>query len=242
MSELLEMKPNHNRVKDFLYIIDTDKKIVHATNKCRAFPKGNENVYANPKKVVLYAKEFELCNKCIYEFKTEDRENVLNIFTDGGALKKTNMGLYAYVAYLKLNGHIFIFHDKGKENDSTVNRGEVLGVIKGLLLVPKLKRMIMNLNLEEINIFSDSLYAVNTIIGAYNLSTNLDLFDYCNSIRKDMLKDENIRFHHLKGHKGHYWNELVDRLSHPMKSYYRFALPFTVEKMGNITVIDMNIE
>ena len=240
MSELLNMNQKRQRESEFYYYIDTDNKIIHHNTKCTAFNKENTNTRAYADKIALYEKEFNLCKECFYEFYLDDKERRLNIFTDGGANKKKEIGYFACVAHFKFNDQFYILHTKGQESCSTTNRGEVLGIIKGLLLVSKLRYVIPTLEFEEIKVYSDSLYAVNTINGQYNISSNVDLFDYCSTLRKELVDSLNLEFEHIKGHNKDYWNELADRLCSPIKPYYKHCLPFWVERYKNVNVIDMN--
>jgi ribonuclease HI len=108
------------------------------------------------------------------------------------------------------------------ENDSTIiqskvvgaqtnNRAELTGLICGLEHCIKLQ---LHHKIKIINVFGDSLWVMNSILGIWKAKKNLDLLKvlYKNCIK---LKDSNVKinFYHVKGHSGIIGNEICDKYS-----------------------------
>lgn len=128
---------------------------------------------------------------------------IINFYTDGAYSPVTKTGgwaVYCPELQLKLTN---------KEHITTNNRMEMTAVIKALQFVQYTKMPI-----REINVYSDSLYVINTMKGLYSKRTNLDLWKKLN----DLVLQLNeiglmINWIHVKGHSGHKNNEVVDRLA-----------------------------
>jgi ribonuclease HI len=71
------------------------------------------------------------------------------------------------------------------------------------------------IKIPTINIYSDSLYVINTLKGLYKKTkTNLDLWSKAFRVLY-LIQQQSIQINwiHIKGHAGHINNEIVDRLA-----------------------------
>lgn len=113
----------------------------------------------------------------------------INIFTDGAYSPKTEKGGWAvYCPELRLRMC-------GSVKDTTNNRMELLSAIKALEFIDD-----TNLHLEELVIYSDSKYLVETMNKVYQQKTNLDLWGQLDDLVSNMLFP--VKFVHIKGHTG----------------------------------------
>lgn len=125
--------------------------------------------------------------------------NNVEIYTDGAfASSKSTMGISFVVT---LNGDkLYSFFDGIK--GGTNNRAEV---IASLLALNWLKKN----NITSATIYTDSMYLVGTMTGAYQKKKNLDLWKKMD----DAIIDLSINWKHVKGHNGDKWNSLCDILA-----------------------------
>lgn len=113
----------------------------------------------------------------------------INIFTDGAYSPKTEKGGWAvYCPELRLRMC-------GAVKDTTNNRMELLSAIKALEFIDN-----THLHLEELVIYSDSKYLVETMNKIYQQKTNLDLWSQLDDLVSNMLFP--VKFVHIKGHTG----------------------------------------
>lgn len=127
----------------------------------------------------------------------------LNFYTDGAYSPVTKTGGWAvYCPELSLR-------ITNQKKDTTNNRMELTAVINTMkfLLDVKLKNI-------AVNVYSDSLYVINTLKGLYSIKVNLDLWnDALNLLNLICQQGITINWIHIKGHAGHVNNEIVDRLA-----------------------------
>lgn len=128
---------------------------------------------------------------------------IINFYTDGAYSPVTQAGgwaVYCPELLLKLTN---------KEYNTTNNRMEMTAAIKALEFV-----LYTKLPVNEINVYSDSLYVINTMKGLYAMRTNLDLWAKLINLTIK-LSDNNLQINwiHVKGHAGHVNNEIVDKLA-----------------------------
>lgn len=127
----------------------------------------------------------------------------LNFYTDGAYSPVTKTGGWAvYCPELSLR-------ITNQEKDTTNNRMELTAVINTM-------KFISNVKLKNIavNIYSDSLYVINTLKGLYSIKVNLDLWTTAlNLLSSIQQQGITINWIHIKGHAGHINNEIVDRLA-----------------------------
>ena len=129
--------------------------------------------------------------------------NTLNLYTDGAYSSSTKMGGWAvYCPEIRLK-------IANQEKDTTNNRMEMTAAINALKWV-----LLAKAPITMINIYSDSLYVINTMKGLYQKKTNNDLWDYLDRLcLKLSEKEVTVNWIHVKGHAGHPENEVVDRLA-----------------------------
>jgi ribonuclease HI len=127
----------------------------------------------------------------------------LNFYTDGAYSPVTKTGGWAvFCPELSLRM-------TNQEKDTTNNRMELMAVINTMkfILSVKLKNIV-------VNVYSDSLYVINTLKGLYSIKVNLDLWtDALNLLGSICQQGITINWIHIKGHAGHTNNEIVDRLA-----------------------------
>lgn len=131
---------------------------------------------------------------------------MINIYTDGAYSPKYDKGGWAF----------YCPQYRAKvcsgEYSTTNNRMEMAAAINALTWV-----LLAKLPIQIINVYSDSLYVINTMNGYYQMKTNIDLWQQLNTITKQLeVKGICINWNHVKGHAGHAHNEVVDLLANLM--------------------------
>lgn len=129
--------------------------------------------------------------------------NTLNLYTDGAYSSTTQMGgwaVYCKKIRLKIANQV---------KNTTNNRMEMTAAINALKWV-----LLAKAPITTINLYSDSLYVINTMKGLYQKKTNNDLWDYLDRLCLRLSEKEiTVNWIHVKGHAGHPENEVVDRLA-----------------------------
>lgn len=127
----------------------------------------------------------------------------LNFYTDGAYSPVTQTGGWAvFCPELSLRM-------TNQEKNTTNNRMELTAVINTM-------KFISNVQLRNItvNVYSDSLYVINTLKGLYSIKVNLDLWtDALNLLSSIYQQGITVNWMHIKGHAGYTNNEIVDRLA-----------------------------
>ena len=118
------------------------------------------------------------------------------IYTDGSCLSNPGPGGWAAIVLYDESKTIL----KGGENNTTNNRMEMLAVISGLESVS---------NDDDITIYSDSKYVINSITLGWKRKANLDLWE----LLDQQLIGKNVEWKWVKGHSGHIENERADQLA-----------------------------
>jgi ribonuclease HI len=120
-----------------------------------------------------------------------------DIYTDGSCLKNPGKGGWAFVI-VKDNKIKFI--GSGADKNTTNNRMELFAIIKALEYNQK----------ANINIYSDSKWAINCATKLWKRKANLDLW-----LKYDSVSSRNkINYIWVKAHNGNTYNELVDKLAY----------------------------
>ena len=123
------------------------------------------------------------------------------IYTDGACDFNTrnanNIGGWSYVV-VDSNDNQLIFNH-GHMKTTTNNRMELMAAIKALTEYK---------SDDDIVIYSDSTYLVNTMMCGWKRNKNHDLW-----AQLDELKTDKIKFVHVKGHNGDKYNEMCDKLA-----------------------------
>ena len=147
-----------------------------------------------------------------------NENNFIELYTDGACRGNPGIGAYAYYIIIKNNEEIVLETSGSCAYDNTTNnRMELLGVINGLL---KLKEI--NKDINTINVYTDSQYVVNAFNQHWIDSwikndfrrnkkdevKNIDLWEELLTL----LKNYKYTFIWVKGHAGHKYNEICDKL------------------------------
>ena len=118
------------------------------------------------------------------------------IYTDGSCLSNPGPGGWAAII---LDGASKIIL-KGGEKSTTNNRMEMMAVISGLESVS---------NDDDITIYSDSKYVINSITLGWKRKANLDLWE----LLDQQLIGKNVQWKWVKGHSGDKYNEEADEIA-----------------------------
>lgn len=127
----------------------------------------------------------------------------LNFYTDGAYSPVTKTGGWAiYCPELKLR-------ITNQAKDTTNNRMELIAAINAMKFILQ-----TGIKIPTINIYSDSLYVINTLKGLYKMKMNLDLWSEASRMLY-LIQRQSIQINwiYIKGHAGHINNEIVDRLA-----------------------------
>lgn len=154
---------------------------------------------------------------------------MIEIYTDGSCLKNPGPGAYA----------VLILHNdkekvlKGREQNTTNNRMEMMAIIKALEFVNE------NKITQEINLYSDSRLIVQTLNLGWKRKANLDLWQM---LDKELQSVKDIKFNWVKGHADNKYNNKVDEIAQtearkvkPTKKKSEKKLQFTCSKCGKET-------
>lgn len=122
---------------------------------------------------------------------------MINIYTDGACSVNPGVGGWGAV----------IIHDSGKEEkifgsdpETTNNRMEITAVIKSLEKVNEK---------NNIKIYSDSTYVINTITKNWKRNVNNDLW----GVLDKLIEGRDIQWEWVKGHSGDKYNDIADKLA-----------------------------
>ena len=118
------------------------------------------------------------------------------IFADGACQGNPGRGGWAAVTVRDGQRHII----SGNDRHTTNNRMELTAAIKGLEGAPKY---------QEVVIYTDSQYLVNTMTRRWRRNANLDLWEKLDQL----CKDRNISWKWVRGHQGTPGNEIADRVA-----------------------------
>lgn len=123
------------------------------------------------------------------------------IYTDGAYSNLHNEGAFAFII---LQGDKEVKRMCGKVKDETNNRAEIKAIIAGVWNLPD--------DATNVQIISDSMYALNTLSGQWGRKTNLDLFDVWERKVKKKFKGLKIEWMFVRGHSGDFYNEECDKI------------------------------
>lgn len=146
----------------------------------------------------------------------ERNENVINLWTDGGARSSTNVSGWAYVGYIEDDSEAPITN-KGAAEGFTNQQMEMTAVIKALYSIP-----FEMLEEYSIKIHTDSAYICNCFKDSWWSKWIMN--DWKNSKGKDVANKDfweriidyynvyDIEFIKVKGHSDDEMNNLADKL------------------------------
>lgn len=149
---------------------------------------------------------------------------MINIYTDGACAGNPGPGGWAAV---------IVDGDKrreikGREENTTNNRMEILPAIKGLEQTPPDSR---------VTIHSDSQYLVRTMTENWKRSANLDLWHKLD----ELVAERNVDWKWIKGHAKHFENERANRLANEMASVAEKApKPTHFDSEGKVRMVDVS--
>ena len=118
------------------------------------------------------------------------------IYTDGSCLSNPGPGGWAAII---LDGESKMIL-KGGEKNTTNNRMEMMAVISGLESVA---------NNDDVTIYSDSKYVINSITLGWKRKANLDLWE----LLDQQLIGKNVEWEWVKGHSGDKYNDEADHIA-----------------------------
>ena len=117
---------------------------------------------------------------------------------------------------------------KGREENTTNNRMEILAAIKGLEQTPPG---------SQVTIHSDSQYLVRTMTENWKRNTNLDLWHELDRL----VAERSVDWVWIKGHNGHPENERANRLASEMAGLKEKALaPTHFDSEGKVRMVDVS--
>lgn len=156
---------------------------------------------------------------------------MLKIYTDGAATMKKidnnyekGPGGWAYCILDEKDN--CLYKESDGKNPTTNNEMELTGILRGL-------EQSLNLPSEEIEVYSDSAYCINTFTGWVFVWVNND---WTRGKKKEEIKNvdlikkiyniitesnKKIKFIKVKGHSDDYYNEVVDHMAVVAKEKYK---------------------
>ncbi len=90
--------------------------------------------------------------------------------------------------------------------EGTNNQAELYAISRGLTLL----RKVPGWRDSKVTVITDSKYAIGVLSLGYNVNANVELVS---TITKMLLLTPGVVFQHVRGHKGNYGNEMVDKLA-----------------------------
>lgn len=127
------------------------------------------------------------------------------IYTDGAYSPSRNIGAIAFV--ILKEGKIVAEFSKPYSN-TTNQRMEQFAIILGLKSIKKA---------DNIKVYSDSAYVVNTYNKGWSRKCNLDLW---NKLDEQLKRLGNVEFYHVRGHNNVKYNERCDWFAKETSVYY----------------------
>ena len=122
---------------------------------------------------------------------------MIEIYTDGACSVNPGIGGWGAVLIYESGVEKEIY---GSEIETTNNRMEITAVIKSLEELG---------DEQDIKIYSDSTYVINTITKNWKRNANNDLWDTLDKL----LSDKKVVWQWVKGHSGNKYNEIADKLA-----------------------------
>ena len=117
---------------------------------------------------------------------------------------------------------------KGREENTTNNRMEILAAIKGLEQTPQG---------SHVAIHSDSEYLVRTMTQNWKRKANIDLWHRLD----DLVGERDVDWKWIKGHAGHFENERANRLANEMAGIGdKLPKPTHFDSEGKVRMVDVS--
>lgn len=121
------------------------------------------------------------------------------IYTDGAYSSSRDQGGWAFVI---LQDNLKIAQGFDGTRQTTNNRMEIQSVIEAL-------KYCKSNNINEFELFSDSMYVIGTMTLNWKKKKNVDLWLILDELKENL----QIKWTHEKGHSGDKWNEHCDMLA-----------------------------
>lgn len=158
---------------------------------------------------------------------------MIKLYTDGAC--SPNPGLGGWAASFNYNNIKYVTY--GYEEDSTNNRMELTAAIEGLRLVANtLKKLGIDLKSEEIHLYSDSQYFVNTMNFNWRRNANQELWEIIDKAVNVL----DVHFIWVKGHASNPGNNECDELAvkaRTNKEIKSYAVTYKPElQIGDIVI------
>ena len=149
---------------------------------------------------------------------------MIQIHTDGSCLGNPGPGGW---------GAIIIYPDgdvkelSGSNQDTTNNRMELKAVIEALNFLE---------SGSMIELFSDSLYVINTITKGWQKKANIELWNELDNV---IQKHNNISWNWVKGHSGDFYNEKVNDIAQGKAEMVKKNNLSHVNEEGSVQMVDV---
>ena len=149
---------------------------------------------------------------------------MIQIHTDGSCLGNPGPGGW---------GAIIIYPDgdvkelSGSNQDTTNNRMELKAVIEALNFLQ---------SGSMIELFSDSLYVINTITKGWKKKANIELWNELDNV---IQKHNNISWNWVKGHSGDFYNEKVNDIAQGKAEMVKKNNLSHVNEEGSVQMVDV---
>ena len=149
---------------------------------------------------------------------------MIQIHTDGSCLGNPGPGGW---------GAIIIYPDgdvkelSGSNQDTTNNRMELKAVIEALNFLE---------SGSMIELFSDSLYVINTITKGWKKKANIELWNELDNL---IQKHNNISWNWVKGHSGDFYNEKVNDIAQGKAEMVKKNNLSHVNEEGSVQMVDV---
>ncbi|MBS96970.1 MAG: cyclic pyranopterin monophosphate synthase MoaC [SAR202 cluster bacterium] len=149
---------------------------------------------------------------------------MIKVYTDGSCLGNPGPGGWGAVIIFP-NGEEMEL--SGSEEDTTNNRMELRSVIEALHFIEPG---------SIIELFSDSLYVINTITKGWKKKANISLW---NELEKVIQKHSNISWNWVKGHSGDFYNEKVNDLAQGKAEMVKKNKLSHISEEGKVQMVDV---
>ncbi len=149
---------------------------------------------------------------------------MIQIHTDGSCLGNPGPGGW---------GAIIIYPDgdvkelSGSNQDTTNNRMELKAVIEALNFLE---------SGSMIELFSDSLYVINTVTKGWKKKANIELWNELDNL---IQKHNNISWNWVKGHSGDFYNEKVNDIAQGKAEMVKKNNLSHVNEEGSVQMVDV---
>jgi len=138
--------------------------------------------------------------------------NEIQLYADGSSYPNNGAGNSGGGVVIK-NGRNVVGFSKFF-GIGTNNTAEIKAITYGIAKVMEGLRNVLNWqSFVSIRVYSDSEYAINSLSGVWALTPNKKNFELIKESQVVVREVPNINFSHIRGHAGHRYNELADRLA-----------------------------